>query len=55
MTKGTWKIFYQMIDGKKQYILGWQKDVNKPADGGNVELVGLHQKIPDDLQRQADF
>lgn len=55
MTKGTWKVFYQMIDGKKQYILGWQKDVNKPADDGNVELVGLHQKIPDDLQRQADF
>lgn len=55
MTKGTWKVFYQMIDGKKLYILGWQKDVNKPADSGNVELVGLHQKIPDDLQRQADF
>lgn len=55
MTKGTWKVFYQMIDGKKQYILGWQKDSNKPVSGGNVELVGLHQKVPDDLQRQADF
>ena len=55
MTKGTWKVFYQMIDGKKQYILGWQKDVNKPEDGGNVELVGFHQKIPDDLKCQADF
>ena len=55
MTKGTWKVFYQMIDGKKQYILGWQKDLNMSPDRRNVELVGLHQKVPDDLQRQADF
>ena len=55
MAKGTWKVFYQMIDGEKRYILGWQKDPNKPLDSGNVEITGVHQRKPDDLQRQADF
>lgn len=55
MAKGNWKVFCQMIDGKKQYILGYQKDLNKPLENGNVVLVGLHKKDPVDLQREADF
>lgn len=40
MSGTWWRVFTQVIDGKKMYIVGRQLDPNKPLHGGNVEYRG---------------
>ncbi len=40
MSGTWWRVFSQVIDGKKMYIVGRQLDPNKPLHGGNVEYRG---------------
>ena len=40
MSGTWWRVFSQVIGGKKMYIVGRQLDPNKPLHGGNVEFRG---------------
>ena len=40
MSGTWWRVFSQVIGGKKMYIVGRQLDPNKPLHGGNVEYRG---------------
>lgn len=42
MAVGKWKVFSQMIEDEKNYIVGRVKDDTKPVHSGNVEYLAGH-------------
>ena len=36
----SWRVFSQVIDGRRLYIAGRQRDPSQPLHGGNVEYSG---------------
>lgn len=42
MAVGKWKVFSQMIEDEKNYIVGRVKDDTKPLHSGNVEYLAGH-------------
>ena len=42
MAVGKWKVFSQMIEDEKNYIVGRIKDDTKPVHSGNVEYLAGH-------------
>ena len=40
MLKSVWKVYTNIIDGVKQYIVGRQMDISQPLHSGNVEYHG---------------
>ena len=39
MAAGKWKVFSNYVGGEKQYIVGRQKDMDKPLHSGNIEYA----------------
>ena len=42
MEKGEWRVFCNCVGGEKLYIVGRQKDKNKPLHSGNVEYAMIN-------------
>lgn len=46
---GDWQIMSQVINDRKMYIAGRQKDVSEPLHGGNVEYHGAFSDNRDEI------
>ena len=46
---GPWQIMSQVINDRKMYIAGRQKDVSEPLHGGNVEYHGAFSDNRDEI------
>ena len=42
MATGKWKVFSQMIEDEKNYIVGRIKDDTQPVHSGNIEYLSGH-------------
>ncbi len=42
MAVGKWKVFSQMIEDEKNYIVGRIKDDTQPVHSGNIEYLAGH-------------
>ena len=39
MSQGAWKVYSNVFDNKKMYIVGRQIDTTKPLHGGNIKYA----------------
>lgn len=46
---GPWQIMSQVINDRKMYIAGRQKDPDEPLHGGNVEYRGTFSDNRDEI------
>jgi hypothetical protein len=40
----SWRVFSQVIEDRRMYIAGRQRDPTQPLHGGNVEYSGGYQE-----------
>jgi len=50
---GPWQIMSQVINDRKMYIAGRQKDVSEPLHGGNVEYYGMYSDNHDAVEQRV--
>lgn len=55
MAVGKWKVFSQMIEDEKNYIVGRIKDDTQPVHSGNVEYHGGYTDIKEKAQADAEY
>jgi len=48
---GPWQIMSQVINDRKMYIAGRQKDISEPLHGGNVEYYGMYSDNHDRIEQ----
>ena len=53
-TVGAWKVYSNLINGEKKYIVGRVKDVSKVEHSGNVENSGGYESDRSVAQQRAD-